>query len=575
MSRKWIYPKADISKLRNDPRLTGISELMLRILVNRGLTSADQIISFLYSSKHDLLNTAEMMDASKAVSIIQDSLKNNEEIVVYGDFDADGCSATVVMVSLLRRLGAKVGFYTNNRFLHGYGMCKEGIDEMLSLYPNTRLIITVDNGIMAFGGIDYAKSLGIKVVVTDHHEQGEVLPNADAVVNPKRHDCKYPFKGLCGAGVAFKLMMLLYWTLGEKLQPVYDMLDIVALATVGDVVPLLGENRIIVKEGLKLISEEKRPAFRIFREATGVTEINSHFTLGFIYVPTINAIGRINGDPRKAIEIFLTDDERSITENLNYLIELNKKRKDLTEKQYEEAENLLSQKGVQEGIVLYGDSFHEGIIGLIAGRIKEKYNRPTIVLTKSENALKGSARSIDGFNIKEGLDALSYLFLKHGGHAKAAGLSLDESNLANFEKAFIELCKKSISKDDFVKKYVIDCVISPDTVSTNIVDELRQLEPYGEGFPKPLLALNNFKFEKPFYMGTEKQHVKFDNGRMSVIVWRGSETYKNRGEPKNIRALGYPSLNVFKNNVTLQFIVDGDNFADMNMVNKTDPQTPA
>jgi single-stranded-DNA-specific exonuclease len=560
LKTKWIYPQKTIDNLRKDKRLTGVSDLILQILVNRGYDTPEKIETFLYGSLEHLHDTRLMQDADKAVHIMKDAIQNGEQIVVYGDYDSDGVNSTVIMTSLLRTAGGKVGFYTNNRFTQGYGMMPSGVDEILELYPDTKLIVTVDNGIMAHEGVQYAKNKGLKVIVTDHHEPGETLPPADAVVDPKRKDDVYPFKGLCGAGVAFKLMLLLYWEMGLSLEPVYDTLDIVGLATVGDIVPLVDENRIIVQEGLKRIRAEKRPIFRIFREVTKVNEINAHWTLGFIYVPMINAIGRLDGNPRKAIEMFLSEDENFIRETVTYLKQLNDERKNLTERQYERAEEIIKEKGLKNVIVVYDEHFHEGIIGLIAGRLKEKYHRPTFVFTKHHDVLKGSARSIEGFHLKKSFEVLSEYIVGGGGHAKAAGLSIREDQLEEFERAINELSEKWLTEEDFVKKYYIDAIIDAKTVDIDIVDELKTLEPFGEAFPKPVLTLENFEAQKIFYMGDERNHVKLIDGNLSVIIWREAEKFKEIGEPLSVKAIGYPRLNVYKNNVYLQFEVDGDNF---------------
>ncbi|NLK93086.1 MAG: single-stranded-DNA-specific exonuclease RecJ, partial [Bacteroidales bacterium] len=487
MKRKWINPSDHsdkIQKLKSDPRLTGISEEALKILINRNIETPSEIEMFLYGGLGDLWDTRLMKDAEKAVSIIVESLSKNEKIVVYGDYDCDGISGIATCMILMKNLGANIDFYTNNRFEDGYGMSENGIDAILKKHNDVKLLISVDVGIVAHDAILYAKQKDIKVIVTDHHEQGDRLPLADAVVDPKRIDCPYPNKDLCGAGVMFKLMLLLYTKLGKDIKCVYETLDIVAMATVGDVVSLKTlENRIIVKEGIKLIKSEKRMAFKAFREITNVSDINSHFTLGFIYVPMINAIGRMDGNPEKAIKIFLEQDENLVYENLDYLKELNELRKKITTEQCEFAENILLQKLNNDAYVIYDKSFHEGIVGLIAGRLKEKYNKPVVVLTDSkEGEVKGSARSIDPFHVKNAFDELNYLLLGYGGHAKAAGLSLKKTNLELFEKGFIDLCTKQLNSNDFVKKYNIDLFIKPEDINIDLIDDLQRLEPFGEGF---------------------------------------------------------------------------------------------
>lgn len=563
MQVKWVYSKKRIDDLKKDSRLTGISDTVLQILLNRGYDTPEKIESFLFSTMEHLHDTRLMKDAEKAVQILKESIEAGELIVNYSDYDSDGVESAVVMTSLLRKAGGRVEYYTNNRFTQGYGMMPSGVDEILEKYPDVKLIITTDNGIMAHEGVDYAISKGLKVIVTDHHEPGATLPNAHAVVDPKRTDCDYPFKGLCGAGVAFKLMLLLYWEMDLPLETVYDMVDIVALATVGDIVPLVDENRIIVQEGLKRINnpETVRNVFRIFQEITGVKHVNAHHTMGFIYVPMINAIGRLDGDPRRAIDMFFENDEEKIRETILYLQEVNNKRKQMTEDMCRRAEEMIAKKGLKKVIVVNDDFFHEGIIGLIAGRLKEKYNRPVFVFTKDHNGnLKGSARSIDGFHLKKSFDELSEFLIGGGGHAKAGGLTIRPEVLEDFERATIELADKWLTDEDFIKKYYVDAVLDAKTIDLQVVDDLKELEPFGEAFPVPTLVLNNFKAEKVFYMGDDKQHCKLISPTISVIMWNQAQRYRQLGEPLSIRAIGYPELNVYKGNVSLQFKVDGENY---------------
>lgn len=563
MQKKWIYSRKKIDELKKDKRLTGVSDIELQILLNRGFNTPEKIESFLFGTLADLHDTRLMKDAEKAVAIIKESIENNELIVVYSDYDSDGVNSAGVMTLLLRTAGGNVEFYTNNRFTQGYGMMPSGVDMILDKYPDAKLIVTCDNGIMAHEGVQHALDNGLKVVVTDHHEQGATLPPAHAIVDPKRHDCDYPFDGLCGAGVAFKLMLLLYWEMGLSLEPVYDTLDIVALATVGDIVPLIDENRIIVQEGLKKIRDEKRNrnVFRIFQEVTEAKEINAHWTFGFIYVPMINAIGRLDGDPKRAIDMFFEEDEEKIRETIVYLKELNDERKKMTVEQVNRAEEIIAEKGLKKVIVVYDDSFHEGIVGLISGRLKEKYNRPVFVFTKNQNGLlKGSARSIDNFHLKKSFDVVHEHIVGGGGHAKAAGLSIREDQLEGFEKAVNDLADEWLTEDDFMKVYRIDSTLEADSVDLDIVDNLKSLEPFGESFPKPVLVLNNFVAKKPFYMGSEQTHVKLIHDNISMIIWNEAENYKAMGEPPRIKAIGYPELNVFRNQVSLQFKVDNDNY---------------
>lgn len=560
---KWIYPNVNIDELRNHPMLTNIGDMTLKILYNRGFKDPNTIYSFLNGEIKDLHDPRLLKDADKATDIIIKAIKNNEFIVIYGDYDCDGVSATAVMTELLQKAGARVGYYTNNRFTQGYGIVSSGIDEILNMYPETKLIITVDNGITAFEGIEYAKQNGLKVIVTDHHEQGSQLPNADAIVNPKRKDCNYPFKGLCGAGVAFKLMLLMYFKMEKPLETVYKTLDIVAMATVGDIVPLLDENRIIVQKGLNMIREENRLVFKALRDAFQVSDINAHYTLAFQYVPAINSIGRIEGNPREAIHMFFEDDYDKIQEIIHHLIEVNEKRKDMTTSQCEEAKKIIDEKELDQVIVVYHPSFHEGIIGLIASRLKELYHRPVFVFAENQDGiLKGSGRSIDGLHLKDDiLDVLSSenVILSGGGHAKACGLSISKDKLKDFKNRVNEIAKSKLTEDDFIKKYHIDYVFHPNEITLDTIDELRTLEPFGESFPKPLLVIDDFNVDRTFYMGKNKNHLKLTSPNLDVVMFQEAKHYQILGEPKKVRAIGYLNINIWNNAVYIQFLVEGNN----------------
>ncbi|WCF11764.1 single-stranded-DNA-specific exonuclease RecJ (plasmid) [Paenibacillus thiaminolyticus] len=582
---KWFKRKTvDISQLKAHPTLAGVGETALRILTNRGFDTPEKVEKLLFSGIGDLHDPRLMKDAEKAVEIIERAIRNGEPITVYGDYDADGVGSTVLMTKLLRKAGGTVHFFTNNRFIHGYGICPKGVDDMLALYPETKLIVTVDNGISAHAGINYAKEKGLTVVVTDHHDPAETLPDADAIVDPKRRDCEYPFKGLCGAGVAFKLMLLLYWNMGHELETVYTTMDIVALSTVADVVPLVDENRIIVKKGLNMMESESRSVFRIFRQVTGVKTINAHHTIGMVYAPMINAIGRLDGDPRRAIEMFFEEEEEKIEETILYLKEVNERRKAMTVEQTEIAmesiEGVLDEstgtrsggKGLQYVNVVYHPDFHEGIVGLIAGRLKEHYNRPFFVFTKEHGYLKGSGRGIDGFHLKEAMDKIKYLFKGYGGHAKACGLSLEEAHLKTFEEEINRLAKECLTEDNFQKVKRIEIVLKPHECSLELIDELKDLEPFGEAFPKPVLGIEDFFADSAFpivkgssqkvhymRMGSEQQHLKLKCGNLDLIVWGMSDNYIQMGAPKHIKAIGYPDINIWQDRVTVQFIVDNDN----------------
>lgn len=555
LNKKIIY-----NKIEPTFKYENLSKYLIEILIKRGYDTKDKISKFLNLSLLDLYDTRLMKDAEKGVDLILEHILKGNKIVIYGDYDCDGIGATATMLLALKNVGANVDYFINNRFEHGYGICIEGINQIISKNPDVKLIITVDNGIVGFDAVDYCNSKNIDIIITDHHEPGEKLPNAKAVINPKRNDDLYPFKELCGAGIAFKLMLLLYYKMNLPLNYIYNLVDIVALSTVGDIVPLIDENRIIVKEGLSLMKKETRKVFKYLKEITGTNDVNAHFTLAFLYVPMINAIGRVAGEVNLAVELFLTDDDEKIKEIICKLKELNEQRKKLTEKQYKLAEEILEKKGLKEVIVVYHPEFHEGIIGLIAGKLKEKYNRPTFVFSKHNDVLKGSARSIDNYHLKQIMDKGKEYLVGYGGHAKAGGLSLKEENLDSFEEFLIQKAKELLNEDDYKQKIYIDTVIDAKDLDINIIDELKILEPFGEGFEKPIIGLKNFEGDGFKYLGEEAKHVKIYNKNLSVIIWQEAEKYRIKNEPLKLKAIGYPELNVYNNNVNIQFIVQNDLF---------------
>lgn len=572
MKNKWNYNSKDreafVNECLNDVRISGTTSSQLKILYNRGIDTIEKVLKFKFSTLNDLHDPRLMKDAQEAVRIMIYHKNKGSVIVWMNDYDSDGAHSGSVGTLGMRGAGFKEVYpYANNRFTQGYGMQVSSVDEILTLYPDVKLIITADNGIMCHEAVDYAKAKGIDVIVTDHHEQGDTLPNADAVVDPKRKDDSYPFKGLCGAGVVYKLLTLLYYELGLKVSDTYDLLDMVAMATVGDIVPIQDENRILVKEGLKRIRNGDRYVFRAFQEVTGVTEINTHYTLGFVFIPMINAIGRLEGSVNDVFRMYLSEDEEEIKDIVKKLAKINEKRKEMTEVQCAEALLYLENKygdNLPHSLFIANETFHEGVIGLIAGRIKERFNRPTVVMTKHDGKYKGSARSIPQFHIKNIFDELSEFTAGHGGHAMAAGLSVDEANIDKFQEGLLRLAEKNLTEKDFFKEYNIDDVFEVNDMKIELVDDINELEPYGEAFPTPLFGFKAIVRKPPFYMGKEDSHVKLSttSDRVSVIMWREADDFKKEmdGNEFMIRALGHPSINVFRNQINVQFVVKNSEY---------------
>ena len=579
MNNKFLmYNKKEdeISKLLGDSRLSNLNRTTIEILYNRGFKSVEDIEHHLYSTIDDVPPTLLLKDADIFVDRIKEAIKNNEKVVVKSDYDSDGVNGCIVAMKGFKRLGLNVSYFTNNRFVEGYGLKPVSIDRILELYPDVSLIVTVDNGITSNEAVEYANSKGIDVMITDHHEPGEKLPNALAVVNPKRKDCTYPFKGLCGTSVIFKLIMQLYFEF-DILDESEELLEFVAMGVVGDLVPITNENRIFVKEGLKRIKSEENTTFKKLREALSLSVIDEE-TLGFTYCPMLNAPGRIDGDASCGIDLFLTDDEKEQDILIKKLIEVNEYRKELTTKQenfgIEKVEEL---DEIPPVIVVVNDNFHEGVVGLVAGRLKEKYYRPTIVFAKNEKLdengnkiveYKGSARSIEGFHIKKAFDKVSKYIIGYGGHDMAGGLSVKVDELENFTKAINELAKNTLTEEDYIKKIYIDTALDANEISIDLIESLNILKPFGMGFIKPRFGLKNFfvdwelscknKYNKP-YVGEDGKTLRLLNdNNLTVMMFKYSQRYKDLGEPYKLKAIGNPSLNVFNGYTSVQFMVEED-----------------
>ena len=570
-----------ITDLQKDPRLYGLSRVELEILYNRGIRTADAIDAFLYSNVNHLEASSDMKDCDKFCELLEHGIRNNQNIVCYTDYDVDGitsgliCREGLLKIINILNSSSTVDIYSNNRFIEGYGISKNGVKDLLMKYPNTNIIVTTDNGIVGYEGIDYAKSLGLTVIVTDHHTPGDVLPNADAVIDVHRKDDNYPFKDLCGAGVIFKLILQLAWNVGGNLDDFYSMLDLAAMGTVGDMVSLLGENRIIVREGLQMVRKEQRLAFRIIRE--GIENYNKmqnkeksvivdEDLFGFLYCPMLNSLGRLDGSIEKAIELFTSTDEKKMHSLVREIIESNEVRKDLTTTQTDDAiAKVNAMSCLPDVIVIEDDNYHEGIVGLIAGRLKELYNRPSFVFTKHNGVYKGSARSIDGLNLMDLLGKEKQYLLGYGGHKSAAGLSIDPSNFDEFVKDINK--NANLTEDLKTKKIDVDAAFQVEEISEDLIDRIAKLKPYGMNFPKPRFGLSNFKADiqntgSP-YRGADQKTVRLvDKNKFTVIMFKNPEAFQKVENKFNsgqiIKVIGSPSTNLFNNVVSLQFQVEDD-----------------
>ncbi|MEG2000040.1 MAG: single-stranded-DNA-specific exonuclease RecJ [Evtepia sp.] len=538
------------------PRLSSISPVCLDILYQRGYDTSEKMTSFLFPDFHACLENFAFQDMDRAVSVLQEAVEQGTAITVYHDYDVDGCASCAVMLECLRAIGAVTHYYSNDRVIDGYGICENGIDQILAQYPDTKLILTVDNGISGTHPISYAKSKGLSVIVTDHHEPTGALPvDASAVIDPKRLDECYPFHDFCGTAIAFKVMLALYTAMGKNTQAVMHTIDLVALATVADVVPLHGENRVLVQAGLASIRSGTRPAFAVLNHE--VKNVTAHHTLSFLYAPMINALSRMGETTDIAVEFFLETDLNRAGETAKHLTQINESRKKSTTEQMKIAMKQIDPHALGSSIILYDPQFTEGMIGLIAGRLKKEYNRPCIVFADAgDHILKASGRSVDEFDIKNALDQLSNRLLGYGGHKKAAGFSIQKETLFDFSEAFTKLSDTALQHFDFAEKRTIDYILDASDLNVDLVEELHILEPYGEGFQRPIFGLRA-NYNDVQFMGTEKQHVKYlvRDANLSIIEWNGAQQERLRKKPRH-KFVGFPQVNEWRANVSVQFVVD-------------------
>lgn len=565
MTTKWKAPEqtperiAGVHKLMEEQeKVYGFSKPMVEYLYNKGIRSVEEIEDLIDISVDMERSPYELKDMEKAAKIISNHIDSNSRIIVFGDYDTDGITGTSIMVRALRNVGADVDYFINHRFIHGYGISVDAVKDMILEKGAPDLIITVDNGIVGFEGIQFAVDQGIDVVVTDHHLAKEELPNASAVVNPHRLDDTSTFKDICGATVAYKVMFALYHLRGLPFDYIYDMRDLVALGTVGDIMPLVDENRWLVTQGLDLIGRERREQFSALRRAK---QGDKPFKLdgdlfGFLLSPMMNAPSRLTGSPNIGVDFFLTDDVDEMDTLAEEIVDLNEQRKALTLKQMAIAEEIVDTDS-DNVIVAYHPDFHQGIIGLIAGRLTNKYNKPAIVFAPSANGvIKGSSRSIESYNIKEAFDRIADQLVSYGGHAQAAGLSVMESNFDNFKQAIVADASK-LTEEELTPTAKVDVVLSPDEITAELIHEMNRFSPYGHGFEKPSFGLHPLNVDSVTFM-TDGQHAKIigDNG-MNVLLFSGGEYVRELGTFSNISAIGSPSLNTFMGRTSVQFIVDG------------------
>ena len=539
---------------------------------NRDVIGDEAIDFYLNGTVEDLYDGLLMKDMDRAVDILKEKIEEGKKIRVIGDYDIDGVNATYILQQGLAGLGADVDTDIPDRIKDGYGLNQMLIDRALEDDVDT--IITCDNGIAAMNEIAYGKENGMTIVVTDHHEvpyleeNGEkkyLLPPADAVVDPHRADCEYPFKGLCGAAVAYKLVEVLYRVSGKSEQEVEhlqeSLMENVAIATIGDVMDLVGENRVFVKKGLELLKTTKNEGLHALMQCTGVDTANLNtYHIGFVIGPCINAGGRLD-TAKRALELLNAPNRREAVTLAADLKELNDSRKEMTEEGVEEAVRQIESSSWKDDqvLVVYLPECHESIAGIIAGRIKERYYRPTFVLTKGETGVKGSGRSIEAYDMFAEMSRCRELFTKFGGHKLAAGLSLEEENVEVFRKRINELA--DLTEEDLQMKVSIDMRLPFPYINEELIHELKILEPFGKGNGKPLFAESKLRVIQPRIFGKNRNVLKCrledqQGNQMEAVYFGEVEDCLRQMEKKQIMSFTYyPSINEYMGRRTIQLTI--------------------
>lgn len=564
---KWMVynKKADFQKIGSE---FGIDPVIARLIRNRDIQDMKEIRSYLYGTLAEIPSPWKMKDMERAVQILQKKITQKKKIRIIGDYDIDGVTATCILLKGLKRLNANVDTYIPDRVKDGYGMHEQLIDKALEDGIDT--ILTCDNGIAAAAEIEYAKKEGLTVIVTDHHdipfrdtEDGRIwiIPKADAVVNPKQNDCLYPNKNICGTVVAWKLIWALYERLGIDSDEIWDFLELAAIATVGDVMDLQGENRIIVKEGLKKLSST---SFEGLKALICVNNLESAeitaYHVGFVIGPCINASGRLDTAAR-SLELLLADNMEDAMKLADDLYDLNQSRKAMTEQGKEQAIQSIEENnlGKDRVLVVYLPDCHESLAGIIAGRIREAYNKPVFVLTKGADGVKGSGRSIEAYSMYEELVKCSDLLTQFGGHPMAAGLSMEEKNVELFRRRLNDNC--TLTEQDLIPKIMIDVPMPISYLSKKLTEQLKVLEPFGKGNSKPLFAQKNLRAVGIRVLGRNRNVAKMllidENGiKMDAVYFGEAQEFVDFVQAHDtISVTYYPEINVFQGRENLQVVI--------------------
>ena len=553
MKKHWEISPIDEKKQQTLAKTLHISPILAQILVHKNF-SLEEATLFLNSEQITYHNPFLLKDMDKACKRLQIALKNQEKICIYGDYDVDGISSTALLVTVLKKLGFIVDYYLPDRHSEGYGLHIESLDKLI---PKYNLIITVDCGITAIEEIAYAKDK-IDIIITDHHLPRENLPDALAIVNPNQQNCSYPFKSLCGVGVAFKLCQALYQTLNKDNVDLEQYLDIVALGTVADIVPLIDENRRFVKKGLTHI--QNLGILELLHICNYQTDTINTGHIGFGVAPRLNAAGRLT-HASNAVELLLTKDKQTAIDKSQYLDEENKKRQDIVEDIFNQAVEKVESSNLDKDniIVVVDENWHEGVIGIAASRLQEKYYRPIIIIATNEGIGKASCRSIEGFHIKNALDFCADDFVVYGGHSMAAGFTIEVNKIPAFLSHIHTYANENISEDILIPTCKIEAVVYPQDITLDFISELTKLEPFGMGNTKPQFVCQHVYVSQAKAIGREQNHLHFifeyHSNRYTAIGWNMAE-YVDKIAYKYIDILFQPEINHWNDKDYIQFKIN-------------------
>lgn len=566
-AEKWILQtkRADFQGIA---KRFGINPVTARIIRNRDVISEEAIQRYLYGTIRDLYSPHLLQGADQAAGLLEKKIRAGKKIRIVGDYDIDGVCSTYILYTALNQAGADVDYKIPDRIRDGYGINETIIETAWNDGVDT--LLTCDNGIAAVAEIEKAKALGMTVIVTDHHEVlkvdgKEVLPPADVVVDPKQESCSYPYPEICGAVVAWKVVRILYEKFGLGEEKWLELLEFAAVATVGDVMKLQDENRIIVKEGLKKIGNTANMGLRKLAEKNNLDlgELTA-YQIGFVIGPCLNASGRLQ-TAKLALELLLCDDPVQADKLALELKELNDQRKDMTAKGTEEAvEQVENQYSQDKILVVFLPDCHESLAGIIAGRLRERYQKPSFVLTRAEGGAKGSGRSIEAYHMFQGLVEVRDLLTKFGGHPMAAGFSLPEENIEAFRKRLNENAR--LTEEDFVNRVWIDVPMPLEYISENLIGEFKCLEPFGQGNEKPLFAQKNLAIRSSRVLGKNRNAVRLslvtETGFPMDGIWfgDGDAFMDEMGDSCHLDVVYYPDINEYNGNRSLQIIVKNCQF---------------